>query len=71
MVTGCRSQPLNHTRIKYRRSLTDVFVGQLMRQTDTLGLMLDRFAVHDSMLELIYNGFMDGMTLVPGQFELW
>jgi hypothetical protein len=41
-----------------------------MRQADTLGLMLDRFTVHDGMLELLHNGFVDGVTLDRGQLML-
>ena len=70
MVTGHRDQPSNHTRLEYRRLLTDIFVGKLMRQADTLGLMLDRFAVHDSVFELFYDGFVDGVTLDSGQLAL-
>lgn len=47
--------------------LTDVFVGQLVRQAYTLRLMLDRFAVYDSVFELLYNCFVDGVTLDPSQ----
>ena len=70
MVTGHRDQSSNRTRIEYRRLLTDIFVGKLMRQADTLGLVLDRFAIHNSMLELFYDGFVDGVTLDPGQSVL-
>lgn len=70
MVTGHRGQPSYRTRVEYRRLLTDIFVGKLVRQADTLGLMLDRFAIHDSVLELFYDGFVDRVTLGTGQLAL-
>lgn len=41
----------------------NVLVGELMRKTHTLWLMLDRFPIYDSNTEIVYNGFMDGVTL--------
>jgi hypothetical protein len=34
-----------------------------MRQAYALRLVLHRLAVHDGMLEVIYDGFVDRMTL--------
>lgn len=67
MVTGCKISIRDTLRSDIAVPLTDVFVRKLMRQADTLGLMLDRFAVHDGVLELLHNGFVDGVTLDPGQ----
>jgi hypothetical protein len=50
--------------------LTDVFVGKLMRQANTLRLVLDRFPVHNSVFELFDNGLMNGVTLVLDQLGL-
>ena len=41
------------------RTLTDIFVGELMSQSHALWLMLDGFAVHDSELELLNNRLVD------------
>lgn len=43
--------------------LTDVFVCQLVGETDALRLMLDRLPVDNSMLELLHDCLVDGMTL--------
>lgn len=42
---------------------TDIFVGELVRQPNTLWLMLHRFAVHNRLLELFDNGLVDRVTL--------
>ena len=41
-----------------------------MRQTNSLGLMFDRFAIHNSVLELLHDSFVDGVTLESGQLVL-
>ena len=43
--------------------LTDVFIRQLVRQADTLGLMFDRSTVYDGVFELFNNGLVDSITL--------
>ena len=65
MVTGRNVSKGDTLRSDIAISLTDVFVGKLMRQADTLGLMLDRFAVDDGVLKLFHDGLMDGVTLEP------
>lgn len=42
---------------------TNILVGKLVRETDTLGLMLDGAAVHDGVLELIFDCAVNGVTL--------
>ena len=44
-------------------ALTDVFVCQLVGETDALRLMLDRLPVDNSMLELFDDCLVDGMAL--------
>ena len=46
-----------------RWQLTDVFVRQLVGQTDPLRLVLDRLAVHNGVLELLNDGLVDGIAL--------
>ena len=41
-----------------------------MRQADTLGLMFDRFAVYNGVLELLNDSFVDRMTMEHGQLVL-
>jgi hypothetical protein len=52
-----------------RLERTDVLVLQLVRQSDSLGLMLNRLAVHNGRLELLDNGLVDGVTLKPHQWQ--
>lgn len=42
---------------------TDVLVGQLMRKTNPLRLVLHRAAIHNSMLKLLLDSAVDGITL--------
>lgn len=42
---------------------TNVFVGELVRQTDSLRLVLDGFAVDDGRLELLCDAPVDGVAL--------
>ena len=65
MVTGCKVSTKNTLRSDNAVQLTDVFVGKLMGQSDTLRLMLDRFSVYDGVLKLFYDGLVDGVTLDP------
>ncbi len=44
-------------------SPTNVFVGELVRKSDSLRLMLDGFAVDDRRLELLCDTPMDGIAL--------
>ena len=48
------------------RGLTDVFICKLMRESDSLRLVLDRLAVHDCKFELLHNSLVDGITLTSG-----
>jgi len=41
----------------------DVFIGQLVRKSNSLRLMLDRFAIHNGDFEIVHNGLVDGITL--------
>lgn len=41
----------------------DIFIGQLVAETDTLRLMFDGLSVHDSNLELIHDSLVDSVTL--------
>lgn len=43
--------------------LTDVFVFQFMAEPNSLGLVLDGFAVDDSRLENLRDTSVDGVTL--------
>lgn len=43
--------------------LTDVLVFQLVAQTDSLGLVLDRFAVDNGGLEHLRDTSVNGITL--------
>jgi hypothetical protein len=42
---------------------TNIFVGEFVGETHALGLMLDRFAVDDSVLELLNDRLVDRVTL--------
>ena len=46
------------------RVRTNVFIGKLVRETDALRLVLDRAPVHNSLLELLLDRFVDRNTLV-------
>ena len=46
------------------RNLTDIFVGQLVRQADPLRLVLHGPAVYDSLFELLDDGFVDSIALI-------
>ncbi len=63
MVTRFVGRVLAGYMIELWERLTDVFVSQLMRETNTLGLMLDRLTIHDGMFELFYNRFVDCVAL--------
>lgn len=43
--------------------LTDVLVSELMAQSNSLGLVFDRAAIHNGVLELLQDGLMDLITL--------
>ena len=43
---------------------TNVFVGELVCETDSLRLVLDGLAVDDGALELLNDGPMDGIALL-------
>lgn len=45
---------------------TDIFVRKLVREADPLWLMLDRFAVHNGVLELLDDRLVDRITLRDG-----
>lgn len=42
---------------------TNVFISKLVCETDSLGLVLDGAAIHDGMLELIFDSSVNGVTL--------
>lgn len=44
--------------------LTDVFVGKLMCQANSLWLMLHGFAIDDGLSKLVHDGFVDSITLM-------
>jgi hypothetical protein len=45
---------------------TDIFIRKLVRETNPLRLMLDRFAVHNGVLELLDDRLVDRITLCNG-----
>ena len=45
---------------------TNVLVGELVGETDSLRLVLDRLAIDDGALELLDDGPMDGVALLFG-----
>src|SRR3954470_6262978 len=45
---------------------TDVFVGELVGEADSLRLVLDGLSVDDGTLELLNDGPMDGIALLLG-----
>lgn len=47
--------------------LTDVLIGKLVGQTHPLRLMLHRLSIHDRVLELFYDGFVDSIALTCHQ----
>lgn len=51
--------------IKLSSRLTDIFVRKLMTETNALRLMLDRLPIHNSMLELFKDCFMNCIALKP------
>jgi hypothetical protein len=42
---------------------TDILVGKLVRESHTLRLMLARFPVNDSVLEVVHDGLVNRITL--------
>lgn len=46
-----------------RSVLTDIFVGKFVAQPDSLRLVFDGAAVHDSMFELFHDRFVNLITL--------
>lgn len=42
----------------------NIFISQLVAQTDALRLMLDGLAVNDCIAEVVDDGFVDGVTLL-------
>lgn len=55
-----------------KRSLlhTYVLIRKFMTEPHSLRLMLDRATVNDCLFELIYDGFMNGITLWKTQLAL-
>jgi hypothetical protein len=62
-----------------RNPRTDIFISQLVRETDSLWLMLDGLAIDNGHLEMLYNRAVDGVTLrfaasasslVPGTYRV-
>jgi hypothetical protein len=49
----------------WNQILTDIFICEHVRKTHTLGLMLDRLAVHNGVFEILDDRLMDRMTLPP------
>jgi hypothetical protein len=45
------------------KTLTDVFVCKFVRQSDSLRLVFDRASIDNGMLELLNNGFVNGVAL--------
>ena len=43
--------------------LTNIFIRQLVGQTDTLGLVFDRSTVYDCVFELLNNGLVNSVAL--------
>jgi hypothetical protein len=50
--------------LEIQRSLTDIFIGQLVRKADTLRLVLHGATVHDSVLEVVLNSAVNGVALI-------
>jgi len=46
-----------------KKKLTNILVRQLVRNSDSLRLMLDRLAVHDGRLELLEDATVDRIAL--------
>ncbi len=67
IVTDDDQQLQHHPKNKWQPTLTDIFVCELVGETNPLRLMLHRLPVYYRMFELIYNGFMDRITLCKGQ----
>lgn len=62
IVTGV-DQSIHPSSPRPKESLTDVFVRKLMGEPDSLWLMLHRSSIHDGLLELLNDGFMNGVAL--------
>ena len=43
--------------------LTDVFIGKFVGQTHPLRLVLHRLSIHDRVLELLHDSFVDSIAL--------
>lgn len=65
IVTDCKVSILASDHVWAQ--LTDIFISQLVRQPNALRLMLDRFAIYNSNLELLGNGLVNGVALGVGQ----
>ena len=65
MVTTRKSAKWNssHEWSQIKEYLTNVFVGKFMCQTNTLWLVLDRFAIYNGLAELLDYRFVDGIAL--------
>jgi hypothetical protein len=50
--------------LEKQSSLTDIFVGQLVRKTNTLRLVLHGATIHDSVLEVVLDSAVNGVTLI-------
>ena len=44
--------------------LTDILIRHFMSEANALWLMLDRSAVHNGVLELLYDRFVDCIALL-------
>ena len=56
----------DETRRWIFRPLTDVLVAELVRQTHPLRLMLYGLPIHDRMLELLHDSFVNSIALTSG-----
>lgn len=57
--------PYGRPPMNLNNALTDVFVTKLVAETHALRLMLHRFSINDSLLELLGNRLVNGITLYP------
>ena len=48
----------------------NIFIGQLVGETDSLWLMLDGLSVDNGHTEIVDDGLVNGVTLVPVSTEL-
>ena len=55
--------------LEIRGPLTDIFIGQLVRKTNTLRLVLHGATIHDSVLEVVLDSAVNGVTL--NAVSLW